>query len=295
MTENSGRKENPLATTTDAHIGVRLRGLAEDAEQLVSLGARPNVVRMRAHRRRSRRRAGAATLLGGAALVMGAAWGMLPDLQDSKEAPAAGRQARDLVSAGALLPPAQPDGKLTEKALLSPSALPWNGTYHWRSTDTGRETAPALPEAGKGGCHVQWFEELGTTSMVTRTYDGQGPATAQHRIAAFAGPSAAARAAATLDSRLHGCGWHETRATGARSSDRDASSGATPTGLHEYVLTSGRDDSVRVTLAQSDNRVAVLAVSTPVAYDHAHPDSRTDACLNESLRGAGTSQGSEHC
>ncbi|MFH9819740.1 hypothetical protein [Streptomyces sp. NPDC017230] len=294
MTENSGRKENPPATTDDAHIGVRLRGLTEDAEQLISLGARPNAVRMRARRRRNRRRAGVATLVGGAALAMGAAWGMLPYVQDSK-GPAADRQASDLVSAAALLPPAQPDGTLTEKALLSPSALPWNRTYHWRSTGTGRAPATALPETGKRGCHVQWFEDLGTTSMVTRTYDGQGRATAQHRIAAFVGPSDAARAAATLDSRLHQCGWHETRATGAQSSDRGASSDATPSGLHEYVLASGRNGSVRVTLAQSDNRVAVLAVSTPVAYDHAHPDSRTDACLNESLSGTGTSQASERC
>ncbi|EOY45757.1 hypothetical protein ACWDYK_01530 [Streptomyces anthocyanicus] len=295
MTETPGRKENPPATTADAHISLRLRGLAEDAEQLVRLSARPSVVRMRARRCRTRRRAGAATFVGGAALAIAAAWGMLPYVQDSTEGPATDRQARDLVSAAALLPPAQPDGKLTEKALLSPSALPWNGTYRWRSTGTGRGTTPALPRTGKGGCHVQWFEDLSTTSTVTQTYDGQGPATAQHRIAAFAVPSDAAQAAATLGSRLRGCGWHETRATEARSSGQDASSGATPAGLHEYVLTSGRDGSLRVTLAQSDNRVAVLAVSTPVAYNHAHPDSRTDACLNESLRGTATSQGSEEC
>ncbi|MEU0042786.1 hypothetical protein [Streptomyces werraensis] len=306
MTENSGRQEPASATpgtADDARLGTLLRGLTDDAEQLISLSARPDAVRERARRHRNRRRAGAATLVGSAALAVGVVWGVLPYAQEHSDGPGADQQARELVSAAAVLPPAQPDGKLTEKALLSPSALPWNSTYHWQTTATGRTPATPLPETGRGGCRVRWFEDLNTTDVVARTYDGQERATAQHRIAAFAGPSDASKAAETLNSRLRQCGWHETRATGTPSSHGDPSSDGVPDDLHEYVLTSGPDDPVRVTLVQSDNRVAVLAVSTPVAYNHAHPDSRTDACLDESLRNDSTAPSSspqpthapEHC
>jgi len=299
MTEHSDRQEHgPAATEAadDARLGARLRGLADDAEQLIALSARPDAVRARGRKGRNRRRARAAALAGGA-LAIGVVLGVVPYAQERGGAPTADRQAGELVSAAALLPPARPDGKLTEKALLSDSALPWNGTYHWRTTTTGRTPDSPLPETGRAGCRVRWFEDLDTTDVVARTYAGQQRAAAQHRIAAFAGPSEASKAAATLNSRLRHCGWHETRATGTPSSHGDASSDQVPDDLHEYVLTSGPDDPVRVTLVQSDSRVAVLAVSTPVAYDHAHPDSRTDTCLDESLRGDSPQPGqvSEHC
>ncbi|MEU0170560.1 hypothetical protein ABZ214_34790 [Streptomyces iakyrus] len=307
MTENSGREEHTQATTDaadDARLGTLIRGLTDDAEQLITLNGRPEAVRERALRRRNRRRAGAATtLVGGAALAVGIVWGVLPYAQEHSDGPTADRQARGLVSAAAILPAAQPDGKLTEKALLSPSALPWNSTYHWQTTATGRAPATPLPETGRGDCRVQWFEDLKAMDVVARTYNGQARATAQHRIAAFAGPSEASKAAEALNSRLRQCGWHETRVTGTPSPHGDASSDGVPDDLHEYVLTSGPDDPVRVTLVQSDSRVAVLAVSTPVAYAHAHPDSRTDACLDESLRNDSTVPSSspqpthapEHC
>lgn len=287
MTENSGRQEHGPTTAEaadDVRLGTRLRGLADDAEQLIAVSARPHAVRERARRHRTRRRTGTAALVGGAMLTIGIVWGVLPYAQERDAPPTANSPSRELVSAAALLPPAQADGRLTAKALLSPSALPWNGAYHWQTAATGQTPDTPLPETGRGECRVSWFEDLDTTDVVARTYAGQGQATAQHRIAAFASPSAATGAADELNSRLRHCGWHETRATGAQPPQGDTPPDGVPDDLHEYVLTSGPADPVRVTLVQSDNRVAVLALSTPAAYDHAHPDSRTDACLDESLR-----------
>ncbi|KPC71776.1 hypothetical protein ABZ038_12775 [Streptomyces sp. NPDC006349] len=294
MTEQSGRRKSQPATVDGSCFDGRLRELTEDAERLIPLSVRPSDVRWRAHRRQSRRRAGAAIVAGGATLAIAAVWGVLPSAGNRGDVPAVARQDQALVSAAALLPPAEADGKLTEKALLSPSALPWNDTYHWRVT--GADPTPSTPpsETGTEGCRLRWFEDLDTEDVVARTYAGGRRATAQHRIAAFPGSSDATKSADALIARLRQCGWHQTRVSGSPSSRGDASPDRTPAGLHEYVLTS-TDDPVRVTLVQSDNRMAVLAVSTPVVYDHAHPDHLTDACLDQSLRQTRPGKESEHC
>ncbi|MEU0681310.1 hypothetical protein [Streptomyces albogriseolus] len=236
-------------------------------------------------------------------LAGGLTWGLLPHTSGRDSSPTAKASGRPgFVPAASLLPPPEPDGRLTADALLAPSSLPWNSTYHWHTLITGHDPDTPLPETGRGQCRARWFEDSPTTDVIARTYAGQGKATAQHRIAAFSDAAGASGAASALSSRLRECGWHETRATEAASSQDEASHGES-TDLYEYVLTSGPGDPVRVTLVQSDNRVAVLAVSTAVAYDHAHPDSRTDACLDKSLRNSSTAPSgsprpthtSEHC
>lgn len=271
-----------LGAPGEAGLGAALRDFTDEAERLVVLSTGPEAVRRRARNRRSRRRTGAVALAGGAALAAGLVWGALPHTQGG-HSPQTIAPERELVSAASLLPPPEPDGRLTPESLLAPSALPWNTTYHWRTVATDRTPDTPLPDSGHGQCRVRWFEDLGTTDVIARTYSGRNRATAQHRIAAFPGPSEASGATSTLSSRLRNCGWHKTRAT-----QKTPSHGSEPSDLHEYVLTSGPDAPVRVSLVQSDNRVAVLAVSTAIAYDHAHPDSRTDACLDGSLGDNGT-------
>ncbi|MCX5302766.1 hypothetical protein OG304_04775 [Streptomyces sp. NBC_00160] len=266
----------------DLHLNVALRSLVDDAEQRVVIDADPRVVRGRAHRRRVRQRAGATALLS-LAVVTGGVWGLLPGTRGDAP-PVTVPAGPELVSAAMLLPPLEEDGTLTEDALLSPAVLPWNSTYHWRTTNGGDAAAAPLPEPGQGRCEVRWSDALGPSAQVARTYAGKSRAAAQHRIAAFRDTSAASAAAESLSSRLRACGWHETRAPVPQQPHGE--------NLHEYVLTSGAGDPVRVTLVQSDRRVAVLAVSTAVAFNHAHPDSRTDHCLDQSLRDGSTP---EHC
>lgn len=285
MTDNPGRDNRPSArpaASGDLRLAATLRSLVDEAEHRVVIDADPRTVRGRAHQRRVRQRTGAAAVLSTAVLAAGV-WGLLPGTRSDSPSVAVSA-APELVSAAAVLPPPEVDGQLTEKALLSHSSLPWNATYHWRTTKLDGAEAPPLPDPGQGQCHVRWSEALATSTQIARTYAGRGRATAQHRIAAFRDPTAASAAAASLTSRLRACGWHETRSPAPQQSHGE--------NLHEYVLTSGSGDPVRVTLVQSDRRVAVLAVSTAVAYDHAHPDSRTDHCLDESLRDASTP---EHC
>ena len=123
--------------------------------------------------------------------------------------------------------------------------------------------------------------------------------TAQHRIAAFPGGYQESRSAASLAARLRECGWHETRTAGAGQPSDIASPSAIPEDLHEYVLTDGPGADKRLLLARSDSWVAVLAVSTAAAYDHAHPDSRTDQCPDHVLLGDGATarptDPAQHC
>lgn len=283
MTDIPGNRPSARGVAPrDVRLEAALRTLVDDAEQRVVIDADPRVVRGRAHRRRVRQRTGTAVLLSTAVVTAGV-WGLLPGTRGDAS-PVAVPSGPALVSAAMLLPPPEEDGRLTEDALLSPAVLPWNSTYHWRTTNGGDAAATPLPEPGQGQCEVRWSDALSASAQVARVYAGKSRATAQHRIAAFRDTAAASAAAVSLSSRLRACGWHETRAPAPQQPHGES--------LHEYVLTSGSGDPVRVTLVQSDRRVAVLAVSTAVAFNHAHPDSRTDHCLDESLRDGGTP---EHC
>ena len=96
----------------------------------------------------------------------------------------------------------------------------------------------------------------------------------------FAHSSAAQYAVGQLAEALHGCGWHETRSPG------DQGHGSTAPLVYEYVLTNGAQAPLRVTLVQSDHRVAVLVLATPQVADHAHTDPRTENCLEETMNSA---------
>lgn len=272
-------------------LGAQLRGFVDGAEPLIALGAGVDDVQDRVRRRRTRRRAGAATLAG-AALFSAGLWG-LPRLVSDAPTDQAGQTSPELVSAAAILPSPAAGRGLPRADLLSPAALPWNSTYHWHTVDAGGGTTAPLPTGGTHACALSWFDGTGAEAEITRTYQGSNDASAQHRIVAFADNSAARHVAGQLAEALRKCGWHQTRVTGGT-----VSGPASPL-LYEYVLSTGPGAPLRVTLVQSDHRVAVLVLATRQVADHAHPDPKTEHCLEEAVKSTqphGPSPfGAKHC
>ena len=258
-------------------LGTLLHGFADDAEPLISVGGGVADVQERVRRRRTRRRLAVATA-GCAALLSIGLWS-LPSLLGGAPADRSERTGPGLVSAASILPSPDSGGGLPRTDLLSPSALPWNTGYHWRTTTTGDGATTPLPTGGTGDCALQWFDGTDTEDQIARTYRGDSGTTAQHRIAAYADNLAAQHAVRQLAEALHRCGWHETRSPDTQGH------GSAPT-LYEYVLTHGAETPLRVTLVQSDHRVAVLVLATQQADDHAHADPRTEHCLEQTVNSA---------
>ncbi|WP_328690242.1 hypothetical protein OHA74_13805 [Streptomyces phaeochromogenes] len=259
-------------------LGTLLHGFADDAEPLITVGGGVADVHGRVRRHRTRRRL-AVTTAGCAALLSLGLWG-LTSLLGSATADRYERTSPGLISAASILPSPDSGGSLPRTDLLSPSALPWNPGYHWRTTGTGDGATTPLPTGGTGDCALQWFDGTGAEDQIARTYRGDSDATAQHRIAAYADNSAAQQAVRELAEALHRCGWHETRSPDTQDH------GSTAPALYEYVLTNGAEAPVRVTLVQSDHRVAVLVLATQQADDHAHADPRTEHCLEQTVNSA---------
>ncbi|MET9819276.1 MULTISPECIES: hypothetical protein [unclassified Streptomyces] len=259
-------------------LGTLLHGYADDAEPLIALSGGVADVHERVRRHRTRRRL-AATTAGCAALLSLGLWG-LSSLLGGASADRPPRTSPGLVSAASILPSPNSDGRHPRTDLLPPSALPWNAAYHWRTTATGDGVTTPLPTGGTGDCALRWFDGTGAGWQITRTYTGDSGTAAQHRIVAYADNSAAQHAAGQLAAALHKCGWHETRSLHAHELDSAAPS------LHEYVLTHGVQAPLRVTLVQSDHRVAVLVLATPQVDDQAHADPRTESCPEKTANSA---------
>lgn len=258
-------------------LGPLLHGFADNAETLITSEHGVADVYARVQRRRTRRRLGAAAAVCAAVLSAGL-WGLNLPLGDAP-AERAGTEA-GLVPAASILPSPETKsgGRLPRGDLMSPSALPWNTTYEWHTRATSDEGSPApLPASGPRGCTLSWFDGTDAGARLARTYSGSGRATAQHQIVAFDDKQAARRAVAKLADALHGCGWHETRHPRAQTHKAPASV------LYEYVLPNGQGAPLRVTLVQSDHRVAVLVLATPQVADHAHTDPRTERCLEQGV------------
>ncbi|MDH6522241.1 hypothetical protein [Streptomyces sp. SAI-090] len=264
--------------TPQDELGVLLHYFADEAEPLITLGAGVADVHERVRRRRTRRRL-AVTTAGCAALLSAGLWGLTP-LLGGGPADRPGRAGPGLVPAASILP--SPDGGdgLPRTDLLSPSALPWNAGYRWHTTTTGEGATAPLPTGGTGDCALPWFDGTGAEDQIARTYSGESGATAQHRIAAYADNSGARHAFGQLTEALHRCGWHETRSPDTQDH------GSTAPALYEYVLTNGAQAPLRVTLVQSDHRVAVLLLATAQVADHAHTDPRTEDCLELTVNSA---------
>ena len=259
-------------------LGTLLHGYADDAEPLITASGGVADVHERVRRHRTRRRL-AATTAGCVALLSLGLWG-LSSLIGGASADRPARTSPGLASAASILPSPDSDGRLPHTDLLPPSALPWNAAYHWRTTATGGGFSAPLPTGGTGDCALRWFDGTGAREQITRTYTGDSGTAAQHRIVAYADNSAAQHAVRQLAAALHKCGWHETRSLHAHDLDS-----AVPA-LHDYVLTHGAEAPLRVTLVQSDHRVAVLVLATPQVDDHAHTDPRTESCLEKTVNSA---------
>ena len=259
-------------------LGTLLHGYADGAEPLITVGGGVADVHERVRRRRTRRRL-AVTTAGCAALLSVGLWG-LTSLLGGASADRPERPSPGLVSAASILPSPDSGGGLPRTDLLSPSALPWNAGYRWHATTTGDGATTPLPTGGTGDCALQWFNGTGAEDQIARTYSGDSGARAQHRIAAYADNSAAQHAVRQLAEALHRCGWHETRSPDTQDHD------STTPALYEYVLTNGAEAPLRVTLVQSDHRVAVLVLATQQADDHAHADPRTEHCLEQTVNSA---------
>ncbi|EGX61060.1 MULTISPECIES: hypothetical protein [Streptomyces] len=259
-------------------LGPLLHSFADEAEPLITVGGGVADVHERVRHHRTRRRL-AVTTTGCAALLSLGLWG-LPPLLGGAPADRPERTSPGLVSAASILPSPDSDGGLPRTDLPSPSALPWDASHGWRTTTTGDGATTPLPTGGPGDCALRWFDGTGAEDQIARTYRGDGGATAQHRIASYADNSAARHAVGQLAEALHGCGWHEIRSPG------DQDHGSTAPLLYEYVLANGAGAPLRVTLVQSDHRVAVLVLATPQVADHAHADPRTERCLEQTVNSA---------
>ncbi|GAA3500899.1 hypothetical protein GCM10019016_080060 [Streptomyces prasinosporus] len=259
-------------------LGTLLHGYADEAEPLITVSGGVADVHKRVRRHRTRRRL-AVTTAGCAALLSLGLWG-LPPLLDGTSADRPQETSPGLVSAASILPAPDSGGGLPRTDLLSPSALPWNAAYHWRTTTTSNSATTPLPTGGTEDCALRWFDGTGAEEQIARSYRGDSDATAQHRIVAYADNSAAQHAVEQLAEALHKCGWHQTRSPHAQDHDSKAPA------LYEYVLTHGAEAPLRVTLVQSDHRVAVLVLATPQVADHAHTDPRTENCLEETMNSA---------
>ena len=259
----------------ETRLGTLLQRYADDTEHLISVSGGVADVHERVRRYRTRRRV-AVTTAGCAALLSLGLWGILP-LLDGTSDDRPERTSPGLVSAASILPSPDSNSGLVRTDLLSPSALPWNAAHHWRTTTTGNGATAYLPT---GDCAPQWFDGTGPRDQIARTYSGDSDASAQHRIVAYASNSAAQEAVRQLAEGLHKCGWHETRSPSTQHHDS-----MTPA-LYEYILTHGVEAPLRVTLVQSDHRVAVLVLATPLVDDHAHTDPRTESCLEQNVNSA---------
>ncbi|MEU0022713.1 hypothetical protein ABZ173_34255 [Streptomyces rochei] len=256
-------------------LGALLQRYADDTEPLISVSGGVADVQERVRRHRTRRRL-AVTTAGCAALLSLGLWG-IPPLLGGTSADRPEGTSPGLVSAASILPSPDSTSGLVRTDLLSPSALPWNAAYHWRTTTTGNGATTYVPT---GDCAPQWFDGTGAEDQIARTYSGDSGASAQHRIMAYTSNSTAQEAVRQLAEALHKCGWHETRSPHAQDHDSKA-----PV-LYEYVLTHGAEAPLRVTLVQSDHRIAVLALATPQVDDHAHADPRTETCLEHNVNSA---------
>ncbi|MFF7642904.1 hypothetical protein [Streptomyces canus] len=259
-------------------LGELLHQFVHDTEPLITVDSGVADVHHRVRRHGTRRRLGATVAVCAALLATGL-WAVPPLLSegpaDLTEQPNPG-----FVSAASMLPSPDSGGGLPRQSLLSPSALPWNSKYRWHATATGDGSATPLPSGGAGDCTLSWFAGTDTEDQISRTYEGSAGATAQHRIVAYADNSAAQHAVTRLAGALHGCGWYETRGPAAQDH------GSTNAVLYEYVLAKGAGAPLRVTLVQSDHRVAVLVLATRQVTDHAHTDPRTERCLGRTVNSA---------
>ncbi|MFD8352486.1 hypothetical protein ACFV1X_26550 [Streptomyces coelicoflavus] len=256
-------------------LDILLQRFADDTEPLLSVSGGVADVQERVRRHRTRRRL-AVTTAGCAALLSLGLWG-IPPLLGGTSADRPERTSPGLVSAASILPSPDSTSGLVRTDLLSPSALPWNAAYHWRTTATGNRATTYVPISD---CAPQWSDGSGAEDQIARTYGGDSGASAQHRIMTYTRNSAAQQAVRQLAEALHKCGWHETRSPRTQHHD------SMPPALYEYVLTHGEEAPLRVTLVQSDHRVAVLAVATPKVDDHAHTDPRTESCLEQNVDSA---------
>ncbi|MDI9884998.1 hypothetical protein QMZ92_11490 [Streptomyces sp. HNM0645] len=264
---NDGRSM-PLGSELDA----RLQEFAAEADPLVAPAGGVVDVRLRAVRRRTRRRAGAGAVAVAVALTVG--WWIRPSPTDARLSAQPDQANGQLVAAASILPSPGADRVLAPRALLSPAALPWNATYRWRAVTTGDGSTAALPSQGTHPCTLVWFSGSSARNQIVRTYSGQGRATAQHRIVGFRTEDAARRSVGEVAEALRQCGWH-----GARTSGPGEGHGPDSPVVYDYALAGDSEAPLRVTLVQSDHRVAVLVLGARHSADPTHTDPRTERCL----------------
>ncbi|MDT9693598.1 hypothetical protein Q5762_35830 [Streptomyces sp. P9(2023)] len=254
----------------DSELDSRLQEFAAEVDPLVAPAGGVADVHLRAVRRRARRRAGAGAVAVAVALTTG--WWLLPGPTDARLSAQPGPANGQLVAVASILPSPGADHGLAPRALLSPAALPWNATYRWRAVMTGDGATATLPSQGTHPCALVWFSGSSARDQIVRTYSGRGRATAQHRIVDFPTESEARRSVGEAAEALTRCGWHGSRTSG------DGHGPDSPV-VYDYALTGGSGAPLRVTLVQSDHRVAVLALGAAHSADPTHADPRTERCL----------------
>lgn len=254
----------------DSALDSRLREFVVEVDSLVAPAGGVADVHLRAVRRRARRRMGAATVV--AAVVMTSGWWVLPRPTDAPLSAQPDPATGQLVAAASILPSTSTDRGLAPRALLSPAALPWNATYRWRAVTTGDGSTAVLPSQGAHPCTLVWFSGSRARDQIVRTYSGQGRATAQHRIVDFPTEGEARRSVGEVAEALRRCGWHGALTT------REGHGAKSPV-VYDYALAGDSGGPLRVTLVQSDHRVAVLALGTGHSADPTHTDPRTEHCL----------------
>lgn len=248
----------------------RLREFAAEVDSLVAPAGGVADVRLRAVRRRTRRRTGATAVVAAVAITSG--WWVLPRPTDAPLSAQPDPATGQLVAAASILPSPSADRALAPRALLSPAALPWNATYRWQAVTTGDGSTAALPSGGTHPCSLVWFSGSSARDQIVRTYSGQGRATAQHRIVHFPTEGEARRSIGEVAEALRRCGWHGAQTTGEGH-------GPDLPVVYDYALAGDSGAPLRVTLVQSDHRVAVLALGAGHSADPAHTDPRTEHCL----------------
>lgn len=237
-----------MADERDQQVAAQLSEFGDAVEALVSPPGAADARRL-GRRRRKRRRE---TVAGAVSTVVLAAtaWGVMPAVDDTGRKEEASRPGEYAVAAS-VLPPSDPDGRLSRAMLLSPSALPWHDTYQWQAGKLGGASAIPLPRVG--ACHLRWPRSSPPADEVAASYAGRGTAYAQHRIASYADRSQVVAAFDALDRTLRSCGWHEKQPV-------TTSHGPRPDATQEYGVTVDNAPA-RVTVVRRGDQVGLLLVS----------------------------------
>ncbi|MFH8367667.1 hypothetical protein [Streptomyces sp. NPDC018031] len=254
----------------------RLRDLARAAEPSIRL-AGPEAARARGHRRRARKRAAlaASAVFTAAAIAIGS-WQLTPGDDPTRTLPAAPQQS-------ARTPEAVPD--IPEKALLPPSALPFDASARWKTARTTTDRAAPLLDLG-GGCRFTGLDsDAGPTPSAqhARSYTGrEKEQQATHTINAYPDEVDAVSVVSSLEQALtQRCGLQSKPGS---PDDSDGSGGSTAKPLVKTFTGSAGQapKNSQVVLMRSGNHVAVVQ-EQGAGLGNEYTDGVSTHCMSVSL------------